>query len=124
MSKLYYEYFGEKDFYDSVADVLYDIMVNRLSQKDVVILADELVEKKLISEKSIFLKEEESKWNKQYVNYLMNGAAAGKMSKQYLIYYSNVSTTVQKKKQNLVFAGAGCCILIILSIILIALINK
>ena len=124
MSKIYDKYFGKKDFYDSVADVLYDIMANRVTHEDVVILADELVEKKLIADNSLFSKDEESKWNKQYVNYLMNGAGAGKMSKEYLIYYSKVATTVQKKKQNLVFACVCGGLLLIACIIIFGLVKR
>lgn len=124
MSKLYDKYFLEKDLYDSIADLMYDIMANRITHDDVSVLADELFEKKLISNNSIFSKEEESKWDKQYVNYLMNGAGAGKLSKEYLIYYSKVATTVQKKKQNLVFACVSGGLLLITFIIIFGLLSK
>lgn len=124
MSNLYDKYFLQKDFYDSVADLMYDIMANRITHDDVTVLADELFEKKLISNNSIFSKEEESKWDKQYVNYLMNGAGAGKLSKEYLIYYSKVATTVQKKKQNLVFAFVSGGLLLIAFIIIFGLLSK
>lgn len=124
MSKIYEKYFGEKDFYDSMADLMYDIMANRIVHEDVITLASELYDKKLISNSSIFSEEEDSKWDKQYVNYLMNGAGAGKLSKEYLIYYSKVATTVQKKKQNLVFASVCVGIFIIVCISIFALLTK
>ena len=124
MSRIYDKYFGEKDFYDSVADLMYDIMANRIAHEDVISLSGELLEKELISSSSIFSKEEESKWDKQSVNYLMNGAGAGKLSKEYLVYYSTVATTVQKRKQNLVFASVCGGLLLIACIIIFSLITR
>lgn len=124
MSKIYDKYFGEKDFYDSIADLMYDIRSNRIHHKDVVDLANELYEKKLIPNDSIFSKEEDSKWDKQYVNYLMNGAGAGKLSKEYLIYYSKVVTKVHKRKQNLIAVSVCGGVLIIACIIKFVFLTK
>lgn len=98
MNNIYQKYFGEKDFYDSLAHVLYEIKENRISPQDVRILAEELVKNKMIPEKSNFIREEKTKWNKDYVRYLMNGSGAGRVSKEYLIYYSEVSNYVKKKQ--------------------------
>lgn len=124
MSKIYDKYFAEKDFYDSIADLMYDIRSNRIHHKDVIDLANELYEKKLIPNDSMFSKEEDSKWDKQYVNYLMNGAGAGKLSKEYLIYYSKVATKVHKRKQNLIAASVCGGVLIIACIIKFAFLTK
>lgn len=124
MSKMYDKYFGEKDFYDSVADLMYDIMARRILHEDVIDLAGELFEKKLIPNSSIFSKKEESKWDKQYIIYLMNGAGAGKLSKEYLIYYSKVATAVQKKRQNLMLVVLCGVLLILACITVFSLINK
>lgn len=104
MNNIYQKYFGEKDFYDSLAHVLYEIKENRISLQDVCILSETLVKNKMIPEKSNFKKEEKTKWNKDYVKYLMNGGAAGKVSKEYLLYYSEVSSYVEKKKRCLIIS--------------------
>ncbi len=114
MSNIYQKYFGEKDFYDSLAHVLYEIKENKISLQDVNILSEELVKNKMIPEKSNFIKEEKTKWNKEYVKYLMNGGAAGRVSKEYLIYYSKVSHYVEKKKKCLIIS-----VVVILGIVVV-----
>ena len=114
MSNIYQKYFGEKDFYDSLAHVLYEIKENKISLQDVNILSEELVKNKMIPEKSNFIKEEKTKWNKEYVKYLMNGGVAGRVSNEYLIYYSKVSHYVEKKKKCLIIS-----VVVILGIVVV-----
>lgn len=98
MSNIYEKYFAGKDYYEAIAKVLYDIKENRIPTNDVKELTEELVNKNLIPESSNFIKYEKSKWNKEYLFYLMNGGGAGKISRDYLVYFAEVSAYVAKKR--------------------------
>lgn len=90
MSELYDKYFKNGDRYSGLASVLYDVRKQSISKSDLEKLADELVQKQIISETGEFQRVDKWKWNKKYCDYLMNGLGAGRVSKDYLSYYFDV----------------------------------
>ena len=118
MSNIYNEYFSDKDFFDGLSKVMYDIRSSKISKQELVELSDELVKRGQIPVTSRFEKRKWWGWSKKYVNYLMNGMSTGSISKEYLLFYARVSRSVK-------FRNTVCKIVgVIIGLIMVGLMIK
>ncbi len=107
MSNLYDSYFATGDIYDGLARLLYARKRNKISDKNLCLIADKLFEEGKIEASSKFERKSWWAWNEKYVSFLMNGMSTGKVSRDYLKYYSEVRRGVTLKKY------LGCALAII-----------
>ena len=118
MSDFYKKYFSNRDFYDGLAKVMYDIRSFKLSKEDVTELAEQLKDRGLIPNTSQFNKKKWWAWSKKYVNFLMNGMSTGSVSKEYLMFYAKVSRTI--KIRNDILKAGGLAVIVTLIIVLLS----